>query len=158
MKFLFILVVEEVVPTEDGDDEEEEIDEEDPLWKATLQMAKGDRKAAIRLLEDPDALMAHPEIKAILAASESSSTEDWETEIVAATESVTIETSETPVKATKASAESPVPTKDAEDDVIEAEDDAVLQDVDPREHLNIVFIGMLTHFFVFSFISLFIYF
>jgi hypothetical protein len=137
---IVVVVVVESVVTEDAEDEEE-IDEEDPLWKATLQMAKGDRKAAIKLLEDPDALMAHPEIKALLAASESSTTEDWETEIVAATEKVAIETSETPVKATKASADSPVPTKDGEEDVVEAEEESVLQDVDPREHLNIVFIG-----------------
>eukprot|EP01034_Spumella_vulgaris_P024593 gene24593-30959_t len=87
--------------------------------------------------------MAYPEIKAFLEASEST-TDDWETEVVAATEQIAIETEATPVKESKSSAsaaESPVPTKggDGEDDVVEEE--VALQDVDPREHLNIVFIG-----------------
>ncbi|CAM9662077.1 unnamed protein product, partial [Ectocarpus fasciculatus] len=37
----------------------EEVDENDPLWKATLQVANGDRAKALKMLEDPDALMAN---------------------------------------------------------------------------------------------------
>ena len=38
-----------------GNEEEEDVDEEDPLWKATLALCNGDRKEALKKLEDPDA-------------------------------------------------------------------------------------------------------
>ena len=72
------------------------MDENDPLWKITLSIAKGDRKAAMKMLENPDELMQYPEIMRVMqeqdemdskaatttAAATSSSSdekvEDWE--------------------------------------------------------------------------------
>jgi hypothetical protein len=42
------------------------MDENDPLWKITLLIAKGDRKAAMKMLEDPDELMRYPEIMKVM--------------------------------------------------------------------------------------------
>ncbi|CAM9662519.1 unnamed protein product [Phaeothamnion confervicola] len=47
-------------------DEEEEIDENDPLWRVTLRLAGGDRTAALKMLEDPDTLMVHPEVVKVI--------------------------------------------------------------------------------------------
>lgn len=35
--------------------------------QATLEVAKGNRETAVKMLEDPDALMANPEIQKIIA-------------------------------------------------------------------------------------------
>jgi len=54
----------------EGDgEEEEEIDENDPLWKVTLELAGGDRKKAIEMLEDPDELESNPKVQAALGGS-----------------------------------------------------------------------------------------
>ena len=71
-----IIVKPPPVPEENLEDEEP-IDEEDPLWKATLQLTLGDRQKAIKLLEDPDALMQYPEIKKIML-EQSIAEDDWE--------------------------------------------------------------------------------
>ena len=52
-----------------GGGEEEEIDETDPLWVITLQIANGDRAAALKMLEDPDALMANPVVMKVSDAN-----------------------------------------------------------------------------------------
>ena len=46
-----------IAKEEEVDGGEDAIDENDPLWKATLVIAGGDRAKAVKLLEDPDALM-----------------------------------------------------------------------------------------------------
>ena len=43
-----------------AEEEQEELDENDPLWRATLKIAGGDRAAAMKILDDPDALMQYP--------------------------------------------------------------------------------------------------
>eukprot|EP00595_Chromulina_sp_UTEXLB2642_P002707 CAMPEP_0196765464 /NCGR_PEP_ID=MMETSP1095-20130614/9015_1 /TAXON_ID=96789 ORGANISM="Chromulina nebulosa, Strain UTEXLB2642" /NCGR_SAMPLE_ID=MMETSP1095 /ASSEMBLY_ACC=CAM_ASM_000446 /LENGTH=611 /DNA_ID=CAMNT_0042123525 /DNA_START=16 /DNA_END=1848 /DNA_ORIENTATION=+ len=120
-------------------DEEEPIDENDPLWKATLTLTKGDREAALKLLEDPDSLLQYPEIKAIMEST-SSGDDDWETtaqppevieSVAAIPESVN---NDVVVKVKQSSSAATLP-----DD--STEDDTALQDSDPRQHLNLVFIG-----------------
>lgn len=129
-----VAAVEEV--EEEG---EEDIEEDDPLWQATLKLCNGDRKAALRKLEDPDALMQHPEIKAIMEASSSSSSaeaeeDDWETAKAADVSA--------PAEETTKPAAKKAPKAVVEEVVEEEEDTSVeLQEGDPREHLNIVFIG-----------------
>ena len=63
------------------EDDDDEIDEDDPLWKATLQLTLGDRERAIKLLEDPDALLQYPEIKRVMEEQAQSAEvgDDWET-------------------------------------------------------------------------------
>ena len=123
----------------DGD---EAIDEDDPLWRATLVIAGGDRKKAVKLLEDPDALMQYPEVRAIMEGSGGGEEEEWEkaSDTKIAAESVAAPApvlKETPKEATKAAAPPPVPDAD------EGGDDSALalKDSDPREHINLVFIG-----------------
>ena len=70
---------------ENGKDEDDEaLDENDPLWIATLKVCNGDRAAALRMLDDPDSLMKYPEIVAAMESSEeagsnSNVADDWET-------------------------------------------------------------------------------
>ena len=157
-----VVASSEPEPCAAPDDGEEPIDENDPLWKATLKVANGDRAKAIELLEDPDALMQYPEVRAIMEASDGdeaenagdedgkkSDLEDWEVngdddkkdvsgaitaESVAAPSEVGVNNAVASKKAVVVAAES------AEDGEVD-DSNLVLQEGDPREHLNIVFIG-----------------
>ncbi|CAM9705017.1 unnamed protein product, partial [Discosporangium mesarthrocarpum] len=62
------LGVQDAAPV-DGEGGDEEVDENDPLWKATLHAANGDRAKALKMLEDPDSLMADPEVATLISAS-----------------------------------------------------------------------------------------
>lgn len=128
--------------TEQG---EEPIDENDPLWIATLKITNGNREEALRLLEDPDALSIYPEIKAIL---EGGSADDWDghtsAEVVPepATVSEAVHVSSaaaSPIVDKKESSAAATAAAAGEDGIIE--DDGNIQDCDPRQHLNLVFIG-----------------
>jgi hypothetical protein len=145
----------EVAPVESnekedkGEEDEDALDENDPLWIATLKVSNGDRQAALRLLDDPDALMAYPEIVAIMELTtgagddsdednddddDDDDNDDWESN------------QEVDKKSTKASTEGKEktpgvfkPQKPGKKAVVEEEEEEV--EVDPREHMNIVFIG-----------------
>lgn len=136
----------------DDDCDEEEIDENDPLWKATLARAEGDRKKALRMLEDPDSLMQYPEIKALLLEGETAAAEeeDWEKTVDATTAEVAaisttdavaapaiVPVAAAPVVKATPGKKAAAPVEEEED----GEDTAIQEVVDPREHLNIVFIG-----------------
>ena len=154
--------------TEGEGEEEEEIDEEDPLWKATLKLTLGDRQKAIKMLEDPDSLMQYPEIKKIMEEQSSADADDWEgaggadgsgNDSAAATTEPAAES--TPAVAVATSAPKKVASSgdvtaaagggdasaavgedgdaDEEGGVVTAPE--VLVEGDPREHLNLVFIG-----------------
>ncbi len=140
---------------QDGE-EEEEIDENDPLWKATLKIAKGDRKEALKMLEDPDALMAFPEVAAALAEAEKDDAQDSSTipESAAAKIGGGI-TSKTIVDddvfaddadielSTADSGGSPdAKSSSKAEAALEAFVDlGDVKELDSREHLNVVFIG-----------------
>lgn len=117
---------------DDEDDEDEPLDENDPLWIATLKVSDGDREAALRLLDDPDALMAYPEIVAIMESTASSvdDDEDWESKA---------EDESSDLKAT--AKKSTVAKKQKPGKKVVEEEEEEETDVDPREHMNIVFIG-----------------
>lgn len=105
-------------------------------------MAGGDRAKAIKMLEDPDALMANPEINRIIAEG-------------AGETSLEVVEGQYPEKAAVgavgaggggAAAKKPVGGRqkgsnngapEAKEEVVEKE----ATDEDPREHLNLVFIG-----------------
>lgn len=109
-------------------------DEKDPLWVAVLRIAGGDRDKAEKMLADPDQLAAYPEVMALLATSDAT-----DEDLAVATESqmaiddskpdaMDVEPATPPPVAAVSSAEEaapPVPVKEG----------------DPREHLNLVFIG-----------------
>ena len=132
------------MPTE-GEGDDEDIDENDPLWKAVLAIAEGDKERATKMLEDPDSLMKYPECRAIIEGG--SGEDDWEkgdtitsaAEAPAAAAVVVVAAAAAPTKSpTKAAAPAPAPKAD-DDDVIE--DTGIVEESDPREHLNLVFIG-----------------
>lgn len=116
---------------------ESDIDENDPLWQAVLKIAEGDRERAEKMLADPDQLAQYPEIEAILAGGEGGGGEDWEKALAADTEKMTVEETPKPMEVEK----TPEPEVDDDDDDAEDIDPSALKEGDPREHLNLVFIG-----------------
>jgi len=157
-----LLLLESVVAPEEED--EDKIDENDPLWIATLHVTNGDRERALKLLEDPDALMQYPEIRKIMesmddgeegegerevsaapaaAASSSGALEDWESTEVREECAEPANTTASSSSAAAAAAEddgaaTPVPKDGA---TAAADDTSLLAEGDAREHLNLVFIG-----------------
>lgn len=109
---------------------ESEIDENDPLWQAVLKIAEGDRTRAEKMLSDPDQLTQYPEVVALLSSGGGS--EDWEKDLAAETEEMAIEDKPKPMEVDKPA---------AEEEPAEEIDPASLKEGDPREHLNLVFIG-----------------
>lgn len=133
-----------------GDEEgEEAMDEDDPLWKAFLALACGDKAKATAMLEEPDSYMHLPEITAAMAAADAAAGaaggEDWDADNApiaavgggAAAEDAAAE----PVKAVaKPAAIVKSPAKGGAADDMD-EEEAFVEEVeaeeDPREHLNL---------------------
>ena len=144
-----------VAEVESSDEVEEEMDEKDPLWMATLLIAGGDRKAAVKMLEDPDSLMQYPEIRAIMEAQGEGEGEgegdDWESaaNVVPDKEETAAEVKNVeaavPLTAENVAAPSAVVeytnTDASSAGVVDGEDEEEQAEEDPREHLNLVFIG-----------------
>lgn len=127
-------------------DDEDAIDENDPLWIATLKVSKGDRAAALKMLEDPDELMKHAEIRAVMESDAAAEEEDasWEAQAAAAEAAPQTATAPEPKsEPKKTSSESPAPASRSyavdDDEPMEEEGEEI--EGDPREHLNLVFIG-----------------
>ena len=121
--------------------EEEDVDENDPLWKVVLnEVAMGDRKKAIQLIKgDPDALTQYP---AVLKFLESAPAVEEDEAVAEVTEGVQDVQVEAPAKAAAAApAPKPMEVEEDEKDEPSAAVQAVLKEGDPREHLNLVFIG-----------------
>jgi peptide chain release factor subunit 3 len=123
---------------------EADIDETDPVWQAVLRICEGSRDKAMKLIQDPDALAAYPEIDAILAAGgDAMEVEETQTTVEEISKGVEDMKVEAPVPVPTPVA--PTPKKETavdDDDVDAAEiDPGSLQEGDPREHLNLVFIG-----------------
>lgn len=122
-----------------------DIDESDPLWQVVLKIAEGDRERALKMINDPDSLTKYPEVVAVLAAGGDAAmeTDDWEKdeagdELPKQVEEMTIEDTPEPVAPAEAEAEPDVEEEEEEEQPF---DPATLQEGDPREHLNLVFIG-----------------
>mmetsp|Transcript_28352 Transcript_28352/g.47662 ORF Transcript_28352/g.47662 Transcript_28352/m.47662 type:complete len:627 (-) Transcript_28352:203-2083(-) len=135
-------------------DDEEAIDENDPLWQATLKVTEGDRERAMKMLEDPDSLMQYPEIRSLLeggagSGGDADDADDWEKAGVAEVADNVANIQISGEKAGTSSSPSPSPSKVAAQAAGEDNGDAVvatvaaedLEEGDPREHLNLVFIG-----------------
>jgi hypothetical protein len=131
----------EVIESND-DGEDDDVDENDPLWIAVLKLANGNRKEALKMLDDPDALMAYPEIAKIMESGEGNeetedaglkpAADDWEK-----TDSSEVIGDETKTESRPSKAVTqPVDDEDAVPLETEIEVDG-----DPRDHMNIVFIG-----------------
>ena len=132
---------EEVIESNEGEDD---IDENDPLWIAVLKICNGNRKEALKMLDDPDALMTYPEIAKIMESGEGveeeagdaglkTAADDWEK-----TDSTEVNVEEKKIESRPSKATT-LPVDD-EDLPLEAETEIEV-DGDPRDHMNIVFIG-----------------
>mmetsp|Transcript_6861 Transcript_6861/g.16533 ORF Transcript_6861/g.16533 Transcript_6861/m.16533 type:complete len:583 (+) Transcript_6861:247-1995(+) len=124
-------------PAEDpGDDG---IDENDPLWQAVLKICNGDKEAAKKKISDPDGLTKHPEIVALLGAGDDAMETDepaapsTDEQQLAKDLDTKMQIAEEPPKAAGAAK------------VVEEAEEVVpavpVTEGDPREHLNLVFIG-----------------
>lgn len=142
--------------TEPVAEEEDAIDENDPLWIATLNVTGGDRERAMKLLEDPDALVQYPEIRKIMDAMDGDdageetaaaadetvapTAEEWEKPADSAVSAETSEPAAVPESPSKEAATAAESASSASAAAL-AEETAALVEGDPREHLNLVFIG-----------------
>ena len=112
------------------------VDESDPLWNLVLtKIANGDREKAMNLINNPDALTQYPEVEKLIeelgdadAAMEDAEDEAGDT-IVEATEKMQIS--------------EPAKKEEAEEEEVEEAEEPMegVKEGDPREHLNLVFIG-----------------
>lgn len=136
----------------------DEIDESDPLWLAVLKIANGDKERASKMIGDPDGLMQYPQIVGLLGSSNDADMEDgegeddWEKEdqeldkvvemdvdkdLSQQLEKAAIgETKATPTQNDATVATTKPISKKKVVDIKEK-----LTEVDPREHINLVFIG-----------------
>lgn len=115
--------------TPDNDD----IDENDPLWQAVLKICKSDRSKAMKMLSDPDQLSAYPEVAALLSSSDG--VDALASEVVEKMQvSEPSPAAAEPMQVDSTPAVEAAPSTDAGPPVVAKEGD-------PREHLNLVFIG-----------------
>lgn len=111
--------------------QESEIDENDPLYQAVIKITGGDRNKALAMLDDPDQLDQYPEIAHLidqLAATEVAETMDAGL-AAETTAKMTIE-EEKPSDAMEIAS-----NEEEQPPAVEAKEG------DPREHMNLVFIG-----------------
>ena len=126
---------------ESHDGDEADVDEEDPLWKATMKICNDNKEEALKMLENPDALMSHPEVIKYLEKSQSGGdstgdgADDWEN---AAEEESLLATGNAAEGAKQSTA---IESDKKESDTKPEDDDIEAEDEDERPHLNLVFIG-----------------
>jgi peptide chain release factor subunit 3 len=121
-----------------------DIDESDPLWQVVLnKICNGDRDRALKLINDPDQLTQYPVVEAILAAGdamEEDGGDDWEKEgdkLAKEVDGMAIDDSKPAAPAES----SPTKMEEADDEEEEPAEVVDAVEGDPREHLNLVFIG-----------------
>mmetsp|Transcript_13229 Transcript_13229/g.15567 ORF Transcript_13229/g.15567 Transcript_13229/m.15567 type:complete len:606 (-) Transcript_13229:136-1953(-) len=128
-----------------------DMDENDPLWQVVLKITNGDTERANKMIADPDSLMNYPEVVALLSTTSADGgddmeTDDWEKnenmeDVTKTVETMSIqETSVTPAAAA-ATPTKPSPPTPKEDPAKEEKAVVPVQEGDPREHFNLVFIG-----------------
>mmetsp|Transcript_19662 Transcript_19662/g.23383 ORF Transcript_19662/g.23383 Transcript_19662/m.23383 type:complete len:612 (+) Transcript_19662:95-1930(+) len=130
--------VETDAPENGEGDEEEEIDENDPLWKVFLKIAKGDKAKAKEMLFEPDEYMHLPEVLAAIEGGDDGG-DDWDADAPLQEIGDDGEAAEEPTVEVVKEEEKKVESKAAEEE--EPREEEVEQESDPREHLNLVFIG-----------------
>mmetsp|Transcript_795 Transcript_795/g.1881 ORF Transcript_795/g.1881 Transcript_795/m.1881 type:complete len:591 (-) Transcript_795:172-1944(-) len=114
---------------------EDGVDESDPLWQAVLKISNGDKEKAKKMINDPDSLTKYPEIVALLGGG----SDDMETDEAPAPEELAKDVEKMQIEEAPAPAPAPAPAKkEVVQEVVPAEP---VTEGDPREHLNLVFIG-----------------
>lgn len=122
-------------------EEENDMDESDPLWQAVLKVAKNDRVLARKMISNPDSLMQYPECVAVLEV------EDWQAAENSNHEDLVVDEMAQDLK-DKAVVEDKA-AEEGEATVAKVEDTPDEEQTpqkapvpgDPREHVNLVFIG-----------------
>ena len=130
-----------------GNDEEagedDEVDENDPLWKATMKICNNNKEEALKMLENPDELMAHPEVISFLENAKSENggdiIDDWEKSIEEEPQETSISKGAADLLQSSDVASNKVEPEANERE--EVEDNVEAEEEDPRAHLNLVFIG-----------------
>jgi peptide chain release factor subunit 3 len=122
----------------------EDMDESDPLWQALLKITQGDRQKATKLLDDPDQLANYPEIEQILAASTPMNEDPME--IIPDTVASSTFEQQQPIiesieKMSLSDDNDEIDMDDDDDDEQDPSVKVIAKEGDPREHLNLVFIG-----------------
>jgi|UPI000581A1B1 peptide chain release factor subunit 3 len=122
------------------------VDEDDPLWQVVLQIAQGDRARATKMLNDPDSLSQYPEVNALWDRTPADDADAMDEDAVTAhAEPASVGQVTEKVEQMQVDAAESVPEEkndDAEDD--DDDEDRPSKEMtegDPREHLNLVFIG-----------------
>jgi len=119
------------------------MDEADPLWIAVLKIAEGDRARANRMIANPDSLLQYPEVAALLGGG--GGAEEWEGDGDAAMDEVTYAAEQLAVDDAPAAPAAASPTAAAPASAPAApkavKKQVELAPADPREHINLVFIG-----------------
>ena len=113
-----------------------DMDESDPLWQIVLKICEGDREKAIKMINDPDSLAEYPEVEAVLAAGGGGDDDD---DAMDTTDDAAEKDLAKDVEKMKIDEKSP--KKEEVEEAEEVVDPASLKEGDPREHLNLVFIG-----------------
>jgi len=107
------------------DEGEGDADLSDPLFVAVLSIAGGDKEKAMKMMEDPDSLMQYPEVVKVM--EETAPVDDMVEDKPPAEEDKKVAALTTKVDQMEVEEEEPLPLVEDEGD--------------PREHLNLVFIG-----------------
>ena len=109
-----------------------------------LKIANNDKDKAERMIENPESLLNYPEVAALMAGDDvvmegESGEADWEKEDVkpVTVDAVIEKTEQMNIDENAPKTSDPVPVKPKEKAVKENDD----EDCDPREHVNLVFIG-----------------
>lgn len=124
-------------PAQGGERQESnlsDIDENDPLWQTVLKICQGDREKAIKMINDPDSLAQYPEVEAVLAAGGGGDDDDDAMD-------TTDDTAEKDLAKDVEKMKIDAAPKQEVEEAVEEVDPASLKEGDPREHLNLVFIG-----------------
>lgn len=118
--------------------EDDEMDDSDPLWQAVLKICNGDKDAAKKMIGDPDSLTKYPEIVALLGESGG---DEMQTDEAEEADAQLAKEVETKMQIDESPAPAPAPPKAKVVDKKVEEDIVPVKEGDPREHLNLVFIG-----------------
>eukprot|EP00571_Detonula_confervacea_P015669 CAMPEP_0172310166 /NCGR_PEP_ID=MMETSP1058-20130122/11327_1 /TAXON_ID=83371 /ORGANISM="Detonula confervacea, Strain CCMP 353" /LENGTH=593 /DNA_ID=CAMNT_0013022935 /DNA_START=29 /DNA_END=1810 /DNA_ORIENTATION=- len=117
-----------------------DIDESDPLWQLVLtKICNGDRDRATKLINNPDALMKYPEVEELIASMPSAAMEeeeDWE--------KADADSADAALAGKVEDMKIDQPASGSGASLTKKQSSAMAVDVvegDPREHLNLVFIG-----------------
>jgi len=127
-------------PREEADDD---MDETDPLWQAVIKISNGDRTAAKKMINDPDSLTKYPEVVALLGNGGSDDMEVDDAAAIVEEEQLAKDVDEKMQIAnspSRVAVSSETKSKAVEETEVMEPADPV-KEGDPREHLNLVFIG-----------------